>query len=145
MAIPAAGYSHKALPAKLGFADGMDAAFVALPECLSDLGECVALATSDRYAAWSELRGRDRRYDAIHAFSTSRAEIETEMRTLEAAIRRNGMIWASWPKKASKVKSDVSENVVRAAALAGDLVDVKVAAVDATWSGLKLVIRKDRR
>jgi uncharacterized alkaline shock family protein YloU len=55
------------------------------------------------------------------------------------------MIWVSWPKKASKVKTDVTEDVVRAAALDLDLVDVKVAAIDAIWSGLKLVIRKDRR
>jgi hypothetical protein len=55
------------------------------------------------------------------------------------------MIWVSWPKKASKVPTDVTEDIVRGAALALDLVDVKVAAVDATWSGLKLVIRKDRR
>jgi len=55
------------------------------------------------------------------------------------------MIWVSWPKKASKVRTDVTEDVVRNAALDLDLVDVKVAAVDQTWSGLKLVIRKDRR
>ncbi len=55
------------------------------------------------------------------------------------------MIWVSWPKKAAKVATDVTEDVVRAEALQLDLVDVKVAAVDAVWSGLKLVIRKDRR
>ena len=55
------------------------------------------------------------------------------------------MIWVSWPKKAAKIPTDVSEDVVRAAALRLDLVDVKVAALDAVWSGLKLVIRKDRR
>ena len=55
------------------------------------------------------------------------------------------MIWVSWPKKASKIATDVTEDMIRAEALRGDLVDVKVAAIDATWSGLKLVIRKDRR
>ena len=55
------------------------------------------------------------------------------------------MIWVSWPKKASKVASDVTEDVVRDAALKLDLVDIKVAAIDATWSGLKLMVRKDRR
>jgi hypothetical protein len=55
------------------------------------------------------------------------------------------MIWVSWPKKASRVETDVTEDVVRGAALKGDLVDVKVAAVDEIWSGLKLVIRRERR
>ena len=55
------------------------------------------------------------------------------------------MIWVSWPKKASKVPTDVTEDVIRAEALKLDLVDVKVAAIDEIWSGLKLVIRKDRR
>ena len=67
------------------------------------------------------------------------------MAGLQDAIRRDGMIWVSWPKKAAKVATDLDEHVVRAAALRLDLVDVKIAAVDETWSGLKLVIRKDRR
>jgi hypothetical protein len=141
----AAGYSRKTLPAKLGFSDGMAAAFVALPESLTELAGSVAFRLVDCFSAWSGLRGRTARYDAVHAFSLSRAEIETEMATLEKAIVRNGMIWVSWPKKAAKIDTDASENVVRAAALRGDLVDVKIAAIDATWSGLKLVIRKDRR
>ena len=57
----------------------------------------------------------------------------------------DGMIWVSWPKKASKVATDVTEDVIRAEALKLELVDVKVAAIDETWSGLKLVIRKERR
>ena len=84
-------------------------------------------------------------FDAIHAFTRSRAEIEASLGQLEKALKRDGMIWVSWPKKAAKVATDVTEDVVRAAALKLDLVDVKVAALDAVWSGLKLVIRKDRR
>ena len=145
MTAAAAGYSGKALPAKLGFADGMAAAFVALPAELSDLADCVTFGQVDRYPAWAGLRGRSEQYDAIHAFTTSKSEIDTGMPTLERAIVRDGMIWVSWPKKASGVETDASENVVREAALKGDLVDVKVAAVDAIWSGLKLVIRKERR
>ena len=60
-------------------------------------------------------------------------------------IKRDGMIWVSWPKKAAKVPTDVTEDVVRAEALKRDLVDVKVVAIDEKWSGLKLVIRKERR
>jgi hypothetical protein len=64
---------------------------------------------------------------------------------LQSAIKRDGMIWISWPKKTSGIVCDVSESFVRAAALKLDLVDVKVAAIDAFWSGLKFVIRRDRR
>ena len=74
-----------------------------------------------------------------------RAEIENELSGLQDRIVPDGMIWVSWPKKASKVRTDVTEDVVRNAALDLDLVDVKVVAIDAIWSGLKLVIRKDRR
>ena len=73
------------------------------------------------------------------------AEIERHLADLQAAIVPDGMIWVSWPKKASKVATDVTEDAIRTEALKLDLVDVKVAAVDETWSGLKLVIRKERR
>ncbi|HVH49193.1 MAG TPA: hypothetical protein VM760_04880, partial [Sphingomicrobium sp.] len=62
-----------------------------------------------------------------------------------ARLAPAGMIWVSWPKKAARVPTTLTEGVVRAEALAAGLVDVKVCAVDATWSGLKLVIRKERR
>ena len=64
---------------------------------------------------------------------------------LLAAIRPAGMIWVSWPKKSSGVKTDMTDDVIREIALASGLVDVKLCAVDETWSGLKLVIRKDLR
>ncbi|TIX11792.1 MAG: DUF3052 family protein, partial [Mesorhizobium sp.] len=92
----------------------------------------------------SEISGRQR-YDAVHAFTRRRAEIEDGLAGIETAIKRDGMVWVSWPKKASKVATDVTEDVIRAEALKRDLVDVKIAAVNEIWSGLKLVIRKDRR
>ena len=76
---------------------------------------------------------------------SSHAELAAGLPLLQVALKRDGMIWVSWPKKAAKVPTDVTEDVIRAEALRLDLVDVKVAAVDAVWSGLKLVIRKDRR
>jgi hypothetical protein len=91
------------------------------------------------------LSGRSRAFDAIHGFTRQRAELEDAMPDAQGAIRRDGMIWVSWPKKASKVPTDVTEDVVRNAALKLDLVDVKVAAIDDIWSGLKLVVRKERR
>ncbi|MBZ9737756.1 MULTISPECIES: DUF3052 domain-containing protein [unclassified Mesorhizobium] len=141
----AAGYSGTPLPAKLGLKDGMVAAFIALPSELADLTEAVDFAEVDRLAEWSEISGAVLKYDAVHAFTRQRAEIEDRLGTVEAAIKRDGMVWVSWPKKASKVASDVTEGVVRAEALKLDLVDVKVAAVNEIWSGLKLVIRKDLR
>ncbi|AZO50032.1 MAG: DUF3052 family protein [Mesorhizobium sp.] len=144
MALAATGYSGTPLPAKLGLKDGMVAAFIALPPELDDLAGAVDFAAIDRLADWSEISGRQR-YDAVHAFTRRRAEIEDGLAGIETAIKRDGMVWVSWPKKASKVATDVTEDVIRAEALKRDLVDVKIAAVNEIWSGLKLVIRKDRR
>ncbi|MER8593042.1 MULTISPECIES: DUF3052 family protein [unclassified Mesorhizobium] len=140
-----AGYSGTPLPAKLGLKDGMIAAFVALPAELEDLAEAVDFAELDRLANWSAISGVHEKYDAVHAFTRQRVEIEDRLGDVEAAIKRDGMVWVSWPKKASKVPTDVTEDVIRTEALKLDLVDVKVAAVNEIWSGLKLVIRKDLR
>ena len=139
--LPTAGYSPRTLPEKLGFKPGMRVLFVGLPEELSALAQGL---TAQHGAAWADAAGAAGSLDAVHAFTRAKADL-THLPALRRAIVPNGMIWVSWPKKAAKVQSDVSEDVVRAAALALDLVDVKVAAVDAVWSGLKLVVRKDRR
>jgi len=144
MALAATGYSGTPLPAKLGLKDGMVAAFIALPPELDELTEAVSFAGVDRLTEWSAISG-SQKYDAVHAFTRQRAEIEDGLAHIETAIKRDGMVWVSWPKKASKVPTDVTEDVIRSEALKRDLVDVKVAAVNEIWSGLKLVIRKDRR
>ena len=83
--------------------------------------------------------------DVILSFHTERRELERRLPVLRARLRQNGRLWIAWPKKAAKVPTDITENVVREIALANSLVDNKVAAVDETWSGLQLVIRvKDR-
>jgi hypothetical protein len=140
---PSAGYSGKSLPEKLGYKPGMVAAFVGLPPELEALAESVAFAEAARLPSWT-VKAKAR-FDLIHAFTVSHAELAAGLPLLQAALKRDGMVWVSWPKKAAKVATDVTEDVVRAEALKLDLVDVKVAAVDAVWSGLKLVIRKDRR
>ena len=145
MALAASGYSGTPLPAKLGLKDGMTAAFIALPAELDDLTDAVDFAHVDRLADWSEISGAALKYDAVHAFTRQRIEIEDRLAGIQAAIKRDGMVWVSWPKQASKVPTDVTEGVIRAEALKLDLVDVKVAAVNEIWSGLKLVIRKDLR
>lgn len=83
--------------------------------------------------------------DEAHLFVTSRAELRSKLHAILPRLDRGGLIWVSWPKKASKVATNITENVVRAAALPMQLVDVKVCSVDDIWSGLKLVIRKEHR
>lgn len=139
-----AGYSGTPLPRKLGLKDGQLAAFVGLPEALVELAGAAAFAGVERRDGWTGFSA-PARLDVIHAFTTRRADLEGGLPGRMAALRPAGMIWVSWPKKAAKVETDVTEDVVRAVALPLGLVDVKVCAVDATWSGLKLVIRKDRR
>ena len=83
--------------------------------------------------------------DAAHVFVTSRGELEAKLRELMPLLAPNGFIWVSWPKKASKVPTDITEDVIRDIALPMHLVDVKICSVDDIWSGLKLVIRKVHR
>ena len=81
----------------------------------------------------------------LHLFVSKRRDLERELASGMKQIERDGMIWVSWPKKSSGVPSEVTEDTIREVALPMGLVDVKVCAVDATWSGLKLVIRKELR
>ncbi len=83
--------------------------------------------------------------DAAHVFVTSRTALEDAVRRLLPLLAASGFLWISWPKKASRVPTDVTEDVIRDVILPLGLVDVKVCAIDATWSGLKLMIRRDRR
>ena len=83
--------------------------------------------------------------DLWHLFTKSCQELRTHLPKAMAQIRRNGMIWVSWPKRTSGVLTDVTEDRIREVALPLGLVDVKVCAVDDVWSGLKLVIRKENR
>lgn len=138
------GYSVKPLHEKLGYEEGATIAFVALPEELADLPGRVDFGKVARRGDWSRPLGPGS-YDIIHAFTASRAELAHGLAKLRRHLNSDGMIWISWPKKAAKMPTDVTEDVVRAEALKLDLVDVKVAAVDDVWSGLKLVIRVDRR
>ena len=144
MKLPTAGYSGKSLPDKLGYKPGTIVAFLALPAALAGLPEAAPFAKVTRGKDWAKPLPAGA-FDLIHAFTTSAAEIALHLAALQTALKPDGVIWVSWPKKAAKVPTDVTEDIIRAAALKLDLVDVKVAAVDAVWSGLKLVIRKERR
>lgn len=136
---PAAGYSGTPLVRKLGIKAGMSCAAINAPRHYRSLlvGLPDDVTILDRATSG---------HDLVHVFVRARQDLVELLQTLRARIAPNGMIWVSWPKKASRVETDVTEDVVRAAALSARLVDVKVCAVDETWSGLKLVIRKaDRR
>ncbi|WP_020400109.1 DUF3052 family protein [Kordiimonas gwangyangensis] len=130
-----AGYSGTPLIKKLGIKEGFRLRLEHAPEQYSDLLGPLPIGTEE--AA--------RECDFIHAFYKERALFADEIESLMGAIKRDGMIWISWPKKASKVPTDMTEDVVREVALPLGLVDVKVCAVDEVWSGLKLVIRKELR
>ena len=139
-----AGYSVKPLHEKLGYKPGSTIAFVVLPDDLGELTGSVDFGKVAKRGDWSRPLGPTT-YDAIHAFTRSRAELSAGLPKLRKYLHSDGMIWISWPKKAAKVPTDITEDVVRAEALKLDLVDVKVAAVDDVWSGLKLVVRVSRR
>ena len=135
---PAAGYSGTALVQKLGFKAGMKVAILGAPEgfdeTLGALPEGVAVAR--------RLGGSK---DMVIAFVTERAVLERRLEALRAAIAPDGMVWVAWPKKAAKMDTNITEDVVREVVLPTGLVDVKVCAIDAVWSGLKLVWRRGRR
>jgi hypothetical protein len=135
--VATAGYSGTPLPKKLGFKPGMTAVFLdAPPELDGLLGELEGVVLK------RALRGRA---DIVLSFVTARRELERRAGRLRDAIAPDGMVWVCWPKRASKVATDVTEDVVREVLLPTGLVDVKVAAVDETWSGLKLVVRRELR
>jgi hypothetical protein len=138
------GYSGTPLAQKLGLKDGQRVMFIALPKELKELRKSrhfVEIAE----AGWESFTDGDAGYDVIHGFTTSRAVLEEAAKPLMDEIDRDGSIWISWPKKASKVPTDITEDVIRDVILPIGLVDVKVAAVTDIWSGLKLVIRKELR
>jgi hypothetical protein len=133
-----AGYSGTPLAKKLSLAPGMRAWFHVMPESVrAEIGPA-AIGVVEVDAPFAGL-------DAAHLFVTERAELERLIAQLRTVIQPAGQIWVSWPKKASKVPTDITEDVIRAVVLPTGLVDVKVCAVDAVWSGLKLMIRRELR
>ncbi len=135
------GYSGTPLAKKLGLKDGQRVAWLNRPAAQDHLVTSRAFVAVDDVTAGG-LTGP---YDLIHMFTDSRTDFETALPNLLAALDKDGMIWISWPKKASKRPTDMTEDVIRDVALRTTLVDVKVCAVDDIWSGLKLVIRKEHR
>ena len=133
-----AGYSGTPLLQKLGIRQSTKIRFINEPSHFFDL---LGPLPSD----CTVVESRARSVDYVHCFVTQKPRLNALLPTLLKQLAGNGMIWVSWPKKASKVRTDVTEDVVREVALPLGLVDIKVCAIDETWSGLKLVIRKENR
>ena len=126
---------------KLGIKPGMCACLIGEPEAYR---EALGAAIADVDLVPTPEPAAD--LDFIHLFATARAELAALFPRAKAALAPSGMLWVSWPKKAAKMPTDLDENTVRELGLAAGLVDVKVAAIDPVWSGLKFVYRlRDRR
>ncbi len=132
------GYSQTPLAKKLGLKDGFIIRLINQPthyfSLFTDLPDDLNFEDDT-----------DVKKNLIHFFTTSKTELEQQLISLKNELVPNGMIWVSWPKKAAKINTDATEDIIRNHALSIGLVDIKVCAVDETWSGLKLVIPvKDR-
>ncbi len=131
------GYSGTPLWKKLGLKENMRACVINPPD------DYHANLLADAPAAdWAPV-APDQQF--THLFTVHRAELEQVLASTRTQMDRDGMIWVSWPKKSSKVPTDITEDTIREVALPMGLVDVKVCAVTDVWSGLKLMIRKELR
>jgi hypothetical protein len=138
--MPSAGYSGTPLIKKLGLKPGQRACFLNAPEDFPKI-----LGSLPMGIELIQRLPKTRSLDFIHYFTKERTKLEKSFPQLKAALNWDGILWISWPKGSSKVPTDLNENIVREIGLDAGLVDVKVAAIDETWSGLKFVYRvKDR-
>lgn len=133
-----AGYSGTPLAKKLGIIANVCVVTRWAPDDYADLLEPVPTGVKFDKKVSSAT-------DVVHVFTVEKSRLAEELTTLRSQIRRDAAVWVSWPKKASKVATDITEDTIREVCLPMGWVDVKVCAVDAIWSGLKLMIRKDLR
>ncbi|HET9366926.1 MAG TPA: DUF3052 domain-containing protein [Candidatus Udaeobacter sp.] len=133
-----ADYSGTPLPQKLGIKPGRTVVTINAPKNYRRL-----LGTIPERVTFSDRLKPDSSF--AHVFIEKRRELEKRLAVLRQKIADTGTVWVSWPKRSSGVPTDVTEDVVRAVALPLGFVDVKVCAIDETWSGLKLMIRRENR
>ena len=133
-----AGYSATPLIKKLGLQSGMKLYLVNAP---ADYYEWIAPVPENINIVSRMTAG----LDMVHVFSTDAAQLMKVLQQTRNRLKPDGMVWVSWPKKAAKVATDITEDTIRTIALPMGLVDIKVCAVTEVWSGLKLVIRKELR
>ena len=134
----AVGYSGTPLAKKLGFAPDVSVVLLDAPPNLSEL-------LGDLPSGVKVSRRLTHGADIVLIFVEYAADLSRKVLALKSAVAPDGMVWVAWPKRASKMPTDLTEDVIRDIVLPTGLVDVKVCAIDATWSGLKLVIRKALR
>jgi hypothetical protein len=134
-----AGYSGTPLWKKLGYAPGLRALAIGAP----DGYEAMLGLPAGMGVSWLGRRATAMAF--VHVFARRAAALKAELARLRREIAPAGVVWVSWPKKASKVPTDMTEDTIRDLALPMGFVDVKVCAVDETWSGLKLMIRRTQR
>lgn len=135
-----AGYSGTALPKKLGIKEAMRVALLHAPENIEEI-----LGDLPKDVELTHRLGKKDQVDLIVVFIVERDHLERNIGWLVKTLPPAGSLWVAWPKKASKVPTDMTEDVVREIALPIGWVDIKVCAIDETWSGLKLVLRKELR
>jgi hypothetical protein len=133
-----AGYSGRPLAQKLGIKPGMTVVTVNAPPNYRTL-----LGQSTNDVNFSAQVGDS--CDFAHLFTKRRSELQRQLKRLRGKLADTGIVWVSWPKKSAGVPTDVTEDVIRAVALPLGFVDIKVCAIDETWSGLKLMIRRENR
>lgn len=133
-----AGYSATPLAKKLGIKEGFTLKLVNQPPYYLDLFDSLPEGIQ-------QIDDSTVKKDFIHYFAKRESQLRKDIAGLRQEIKENGMIWISWPKKSAKLDTDLDGNLVRLIGLQHKLVDVKVCAVDQTWSGLKFVIRVEDR
>ncbi len=132
------GYSNTPLADKLSLKDGMRVWFADMPDSVRSEIDAAELTLSEEKLPTPGLH-------SAHIFVTDKAKMERQLTTLREMIDPAGQVWVSWSKKSAEVETDISEDTIREVALPMGFVDIKVCAVDAVWSGLKLVIRRELR
>jgi hypothetical protein len=130
-----AGYSGTPLAKKLGIKPGATVFTLDAPKNYRQL-------VRERMTLVTRL---DESADIVHIFATKRTKLRDALHSCVARMRQDASLWVSWPKRSSKVDTDITEDTIRSLALPMGLVDIKVCAVDETWSGLKLVVRRENR
>jgi len=135
---PAAGYSGTPLPKKLGIQPGQRVCAIGSPMDYKTL-----------VAPWPDgaalVAKADAKTGLVHLFVTERQVLAAQAKKMRQALAPDAVLWVSWPKKAAKVPTDITEDVIREVVLPLGWVDIKVCAVNETWSGLKLMVRKELR
>ena len=132
------GYSGTPLAAKLGLAPGKTLLVLGAP---ANYGSLVGPALAEL----TRVKALGPGVDIVHMFTASRSRLSSALLDCRRQLKPDAVVWVSWPKKSSGVPSDVTEDTIRELALPLGFVDVKVCAVDETWSGLKLMVRRELR